>query len=143
MNVSHGIARRLRQVLESAVALRTSSGSFRAEGVRFSHPGVLLNQEVAADVVRAALVDLGKAGHDQAAARAMLARTTVRVVRDQPLLGGIPVEQFCRWTGGFRDRGEIVLCHAEDWPERLASLLRSLLLHELAPQSRAPRRRVF
>lgn len=143
MKLSYVVTSALRRLLRAAVDRHACSGSFRHRGVHVSHPGILLNQEDVAGLIDGAVGELTKAGHEVETVCELLERTEVRVIRERPLLDGMPVEQFCRWTGGLRDRGEIVLRFDERWLERLTTLLRALLLHELAPGQVGRPERVF
>ncbi len=127
----------VRRVLDFARALHASAGTFAHRGVRFWHLGLLLDQQVAAAVVDAAVSTLSKAGHAPARIDAALSRVAVYLTPRRPVLNGSPVEQFARWRGGIFDRGEIRLRYGDDWPERLADCLRAILLTDLTGE--APR----
>lgn len=134
----------LRRALHALAALHTSAGSFVYRGVRFWHLGLRLDQIQAAEVVDAVVADLVKHGHRIEAVEALLPRVTVRVTAARPLLNGLPVEQFGRWRGGLRDRGDVRLVFDADWLARLGAVLRALLVAELEPDRvRAPAGRVF
>lgn len=137
------IARRLRRALDFATALHTCAGSFHHRGLRVWHLGILLDQWQIAELVDLTIAELGKQGHKSEVVEALLARCVVRVTQARPVLDGMAVEQFGRWTGGVRDRGEICLRFDEDLLPRLGALLRALLLHELAPGQVARPERVY
>ena len=110
-------------------------GGFRHAGVTFQHPGILLDQERAAEVVDKVAQTLAKRGHRPREIEALLARVDVRMF---PPRGpeAARVDLHAAWSGGLRDRGSILMRRAEDWPERLGRSLLALLLLELEPGAR-------
>jgi len=131
--LSYRLASRVRGGIDLVRALYASAGTFAHRGVRFWHPGLLLDQQTAAALVDAAVESATKAGHDPKRLAALLARVSVYVTPDLPRLDGVAVDHFARWQGGIFDRGEVRLRYADDWPPRLAELLRALLMEDLAP----------
>ena len=103
-----------------------SCGRFRAYGIQFVHPGVLVDQRACVEAVAKLLAGVPSEIVTQNI-RSRLRRVTVRV-EVAPRLNGVPVSMRAVWRGGWRDRGLVVLRDGSDVPRRVAEGLRALLV---------------
>lgn len=129
--------RPLRVLAADALALvrayRASSGTFTHRGVRFTHTGLLLDQQRAAAAVDRVAGALQQHGLDAGRTADTLRRVRVRITAEHPRPHGVPLDVHAQWSGGLLDRGEVLLRAGDGWEDRLVDALAQLLLLELDP----------